>query len=183
VRKQAIGKKVKVVMEFKREIEVKQGPNAGMKREMEFATIFLKDKDNLSAKLLLNGFGKANLSKFAEENSKFYEDLVNAEKKASIAKAGLFSKKTANSYKFVDVSMNAKSAKTVENVLVNQGQLEGMIDFVFSGSRFKVRLDRQNVVIALCIQGIRVPQPDKNSEILTSISNQAKDYTKSIALQ
>lgn len=39
-------------MEFKREIEVKQGPNAGQKKEMEFATIFIKDKENLSVKVL-----------------------------------------------------------------------------------------------------------------------------------
>jgi len=39
-------------MEFKREIEVKQGPNAGQKWEMEFATLFLKDKENLSVKIL-----------------------------------------------------------------------------------------------------------------------------------
>lgn len=105
---------------------------------MEFATIFIKDKENLSVKVLQNGLAKANLSKFAEENSKFYEELVVAEKKASDAKLGLFSKKTPKIYKFVDVSMNAKSAKTVENVLVNQGVLEGMVDFVFSGSRLKL---------------------------------------------
>ena len=101
---------------------------------MEFATLFIKDKDNLSVKIVSNGLAKANLSKFAEENSKFYEELVNAEKKAVNAKIGLYSKKTANIYKFVDVSMNSKAAKTVENILVDQGTLEGMVDFVFSGS-------------------------------------------------
>lgn len=108
---------------------------------MEFATLFVKDKENLSTKIISNGLGKANLSKFAEENSKYYEELVLAEKKAATAKIGLYSKKTANIYKFVDVSMNAKSAKTVENILVDQGPLEGMVDFVFSGSRLKIRVD------------------------------------------
>lgn len=59
---------------------------------MEFATLFIKDKDNLSVKILQNGLAKANLSKFAEENSKYFEDLINAEKKASNDKVGLFSK-------------------------------------------------------------------------------------------
>lgn len=109
---------------------------------MEFATLFLKDKENLSAKILQNGFAKTNLSKFAEENSKYYEELIQAEKKASTAKEGLYSKQTPKIYKFIDVSQNSKSAKTVEEVLVDQGVLEGMIDFVFSGSRLKLRLDR-----------------------------------------
>lgn len=31
LRKSCIGKKVKVIMEFKREVEIKNGPNAGQK--------------------------------------------------------------------------------------------------------------------------------------------------------
>jgi len=58
-----------------------------------------------------------------------------------------------------------------------------MVDFVFSGSRLKLWLEWQNVLIALCIQGIRIPTPDKNSDLLTDISNAAKEYTKSIAHQ
>ena len=45
IRKTCIGKKVKVTMEFKREIEVKSGPNAGQKKTMEFATLFSKAND------------------------------------------------------------------------------------------------------------------------------------------
>ena len=59
---------------------------------MEFATLFLKDKENLSVKILQNGFAKSNLSKFAEENSKYFEEMIQAEKKASTAKVGVFSK-------------------------------------------------------------------------------------------
>ena len=44
---------------------------------MEFATVFLKEKNqNLSVLLVQGGLAKPNLSKFAEENSKFYEDLL-----------------------------------------------------------------------------------------------------------
>lgn len=32
-------------MEFKWEVELKSGPNAGQKRDMEFATVFLKEKN------------------------------------------------------------------------------------------------------------------------------------------
>lgn len=42
------------------------------------------------------GLAKSNLSKFAEENSKFYEDLMSAEKKAVGTKVGQYSKKAAN---------------------------------------------------------------------------------------
>ncbi|CAI2381554.1 unnamed protein product [Moneuplotes crassus] len=51
MRRQAIGKKVKVEMEFQREIEIKKGDLQGSKRIMEFATIFI-GKKNLSVEIL-----------------------------------------------------------------------------------------------------------------------------------
>ena len=69
VRKQAIGKKVKVEMEFQREIEIKHGDQKGNKKIMEFATIFV-GKTNLAQAILEKGFARTALSKFKEENSK-----------------------------------------------------------------------------------------------------------------
>ncbi len=103
VRKQLVGRKVKVEMEFKREVELKNGPNAGEKRTMEFASIFVHDK-NVSVQLIERGFARANLSKFAEENSKHFEKLMAAEKKALGKKVGVHSKKPAKQYRFVDTT-------------------------------------------------------------------------------
>lgn len=115
VRKVTVGKKVKVNMEFKREIEVKNGPNAGQKKTMEFATLFLKSNDqNVSEQLILKGFARTNVSKFAEENSKFAEALMKAEKVATDKKIGIHSKKEANQYRFIDTTQNSKASKQIE---------------------------------------------------------------------
>lgn len=57
--------------------------------------------------------------------------------------------------------------------------MDAVVDYVFSGSRFKLRIDRENVVIGFGLQGIRVPQPDQNSKISTQLSNEAKNFSKS----
>jgi len=125
---------------------------------MEFATLILKEKDqNISAQLVQKGFAKPNLSKFAEENSKFVEELVNAEKKAVTAKCGLHSKKEANIYKFVDTTVNAKASKTIESSIKDQGKLDAVVDYVFSGHRYKLRIDRENVIIGFGLLGVRSP--------------------------
>ena len=49
---------------------------------------------------------------------------------------------------------------------------------MFSGHRFKLRIESENVVIAFGLQGVRSPQPDKNSKEVSEISDQAKTYAK-----
>lgn len=79
---------------------------------MEFATLILKSNDqNVSEQLILKGFAKTNVSKFAEENSKFAEVLMKAEKVATEKKLGLHSKKEANIYKYIDTTVNSKASK------------------------------------------------------------------------
>lgn len=129
-------------MEFKREIEVKNGPNAGQKKTMEFATLILKSNDqNVSEQLILKGFAKTNVSKFAEENSKFAEVLMKAEKVATEKKLGLHSKKEANIYKYIDTTVNSKASKQIDQTLRDAYKMDAVVDFVFSGSRYKLRID------------------------------------------
>lgn len=74
LRKAAIGKHVKVVMEFSRTIN---------ERNMDFASLFLeKNSKNLACILLEKGLLKTNVSKSGDNASKFIEDLLAAEKKA-----------------------------------------------------------------------------------------------------
>lgn len=175
VRKAIIGKKVKIEMEYKREFEIKDGPNKGTTREMEFATIFHNGK-NISVQLLEKGFANLRLSKYAEENSKHFEDLIKAEKKSIGQKVGLHNKKPARQYKYIDTSINTKAAKTIERNLMQSGQLDAVVDYCFSGQKYKLRIDSENVIIGFGLQGAKCPQPDKNSKEITAISNTAKDY-------
>ena len=140
VRRQVIGKKVKVEMEFQREIEIKKGKYEGQKRQMEFATIFV-NKKNLAELVLEKGFAKTSLSKFKEENSKYFENLIASDTKASNKKAGIHSNKDAKIYRFMDTSKNFKAARTIYTTLTSKQTLYGVVEFTFSGQKFKIRLD------------------------------------------
>lgn len=175
VRKLIIGKKVSVNVDFSKEIEVKNGPNAGTKRTMEFGTI-LNNGKNISVSLLNQGFAKTNLQMDAAGD---FKALLDAEKKATTDKKGLHSKKNRPSnYQFADTTQNIKQAKTVEGGLISQGRIDAVVEYVFSGQRFKLRINSENALIAFCLQGVRCPQPDKNADDLTALSNDAKVYSK-----
>lgn len=178
VRRQVIGKKVKVEMEFQREIELKKGGREGEKMTMEFATIFVNDK-NLAELVLERGYAKTALSKFKEENSKYFEKLIEADSKASNKKQGVYSNKDAKIYRFIDTSKNSKAARTIYSTLSSKPSLMGVVEFCFSGQKFKIRLDSENCSIAFSLIGVKIPMPDANQPGITEISDSAKEYAKS----
>ena len=120
VRKHTIGQKVLVEMEFKKEIELKRGPNTGEKRKMEFASITCKGT-HVGVMVVEKGYARANLTKNADENSKYFEELINAEQIATKKKLGIHSKKAAKQYSFVDTTQNSKASKTLEKTLFSAG--------------------------------------------------------------
>lgn len=52
-------------------------------------------------------------------------------------------------------------------------QINGVVEYCFSGMRFKVRLDGENTAIALNVHGIKTMANDKNMPKLLELSNDA----------
>lgn len=67
-RRLLIGRKVRVEIEFSREIPSKQENEVSM--TLVFATLWLEDK-NVSEQIVLNGFAKVNVPRVDEEFTKY----------------------------------------------------------------------------------------------------------------
>jgi endonuclease YncB( thermonuclease family) len=59
----------------------------------------------------------------------------------------------------------------------------GVIEYCFSGMRFKVRLDGENTAIGLNLLGVRTMANDKNQPKLLELSNQAQEFAKDTLYQ
>ncbi len=59
---------------------------------------------------------------------------------------------------------NTKRAKEFENMLMKRPdtKLNGVVEYCFSGMRFKIRLDNENSSIAFNLLGIKTMANDKN---------------------
>ena len=91
LRKAAIGKRVRVIMEYSR--TVKQGEND---KNMDFASVLIdKTEKNIATLLLEKGLLRTNISKSGDNASKYIEDLLSAERKAVDGKHGLYSSSPA----------------------------------------------------------------------------------------
>ena len=176
LRKTSIGKCVRVVMEYSRSVKVGEAD-----KNMDFGSVFLdKNEKNVSTLLLEKGLMKTNVSKSGDNASKFIEDLLAAEKKAVEGKLGMFSSSPAPIRVFNDLVGNTKKAKDFEAIVMKRPnrKITGVIEYCFSGMRFKVRLDGENTAIALNLLGVKTMANDKNQQKLLELSNDAQQFAK-----
>lgn len=92
------------------------------------------------------------------------EDLLAAEKKAVDAKLGVHSSAQAPIRIYNDLVQNTKKAKDFEAIIMKRPnkKLNGIVEYCFSGMRFKVRLDSENTSIAFNLLGVKTMPNDKN---------------------
>jgi hypothetical protein len=66
--------------------------------------------------------------------------------------------------KFNDLVANVKKAKEFEAMIMKRPNrtVNGVVEYCFSGSRFKVRLDTESVSIAFSLLGVKVMPNDRN---------------------
>lgn len=62
-------------------------------------------------------------------------------------------------------------------------RMSGVVEYCFSGMRFKVRLDGENVAIALNLFGVKTMPNDKNQPQLLEFSNDALAFAKDTLFQ
>lgn len=62
-------------------------------------------------------------------------------------------------------------------------KINGVIEYCFSGMRFKVRLEGENTAIALNLLGVKTMANDKNQPKLLELANDAKQFAQDTLFQ
>lgn len=119
-----------------------------------------------------------------EDRSPFFDDLLAAESTAATDGKGLHSGKAASVPNFVEASENAGRAHSFLPGLKRAGRCPAVIDFVASGSRFKVLVPRENARLTLVLAGIRAPRTARNAkEKDEPFGREAHDFAVNHVLQ
>ncbi|PWN30144.1 hypothetical protein BDZ90DRAFT_247733 [Jaminaea rosea] len=119
-----------------------------------------------------------------EDRSPFFDDLLAAEATAASEAKGIHSGKAATVPNFVEASENAGRAHSYLPGLKRAGRAQAIIDFVASGSRFKVLVPRENARLTLVLAGIKAPRTARNpKEKDEPFGKEAQDFAVSHALQ
>jgi staphylococcal nuclease domain-containing protein 1 len=109
--------------------------------------------------------GLATVVRYAADNdqrSSKYDELLQAEDKAQKTLKGLHDKKNVPKHKVNDMTGNLVKCKTFLPSLQRSGRLQGVVEFVASGSRFRVYIPRETCILTFLLGGINCARSTRN---------------------
>ncbi|KAL6495805.1 Translin-1 [Orobanche gracilis] len=175
-----IGHHVNVSMEYSRKVSLTDGAAAesgsANTRLMDFGTIFLP-KDgaaaatgeggqqpgvNVAELLVARGFAAVIRHRDFEERSNHYDALLSAESRAKSGKKGMHSKKEPPAKHVTDLlTAPAKKSKDFLPFLQRSRRMSAIVEYVFSGHRYKLYIPKETCSIAFSLSGVRCPGRDE----------------------
>ncbi|GJE95916.1 nuclease domain-containing protein [Phanerochaete sordida] len=158
LRKKLIGKHVKVHVDFIR-------PREGDFEERECATVRYGNQNaNIAEQIIEKGFATAlRHRRDDEDRSPEYDKLMAAEQAAAAEGRGVHSGKEFPQPKQpLNISETHSRAAPFINGFKRQGRIAGVVDYVASGSRFKIFIPKDNQVLTLVLGGIRAPRTGRS---------------------
>ncbi|KAG8379632.1 hypothetical protein BUALT_Bualt07G0109100 [Buddleja alternifolia] len=177
LRTRLIGKQVLVSMEYSRKVSLPSGASAPSgekdKKVWDYGTIFLVnpskngDSDasgiNIAELLVARGYATVIKHRDFEERSNYYDALLSAESRAISGKKGMHSAKDPPARHMKDLleASSAKKAKDFLPFLQRERRLPAVVQFLFSGHRFKIDIQKETCSIAFSLAGVRCPIRDE----------------------
>jgi len=153
LRKKLIGHQVSVTIDYIQKAREAIGGEMGFP-EKTCCTILVSGV-NVAEALVSKGL--ATVVRYAagnDERSSRYDDLLQAEQKATKSGAGLHDKKNIPTHRVTDMTGNVTKCKQFLPFLQRAGRMQGLVEFVASGSRFRVYIPRETCIITFLLGGI-----------------------------
>ncbi|GAA5820185.1 hypothetical protein JCM11251_005517 [Rhodosporidiobolus azoricus] len=157
LRKKLVGKPVNVVIDYVK-------PAEGEYEERECATVRLPNGTNVAEYLAERGLLGVLRHRANDDNrSSDYDRLMAAEARAIAENKGIHSGRDFPAPRVVDASESATKAATFLSSFKRQGRMQAVVDFVASGSRFKIFLPKQDTKLTFVLSSIRAPRTARNT--------------------
>lgn len=176
LRSKTIGKKVKVNVEYVREI-----PNS---EDRGFATVYA-DKTNLALMLVEAGYATCVKHRLSEDRSSEYDALQAAEAVAIEKKRGQHNPSTPAKKRIADLSGKDARAKAQTAVIgfQHKGKLRGVCEYVINGARMKVFLPKESTILTVALAGVRCPQGSRAGSPGEAYGDDATQFTRELCFQ
>jgi staphylococcal nuclease domain-containing protein 1 len=181
LRKILVGRKVRCEFDFSRLTKEN--------KSMSFYSIFRTDSEkerNVNTELIEQGYAAFQSPRSDKDEMSPHLELYSAaDKVAKDKKQGIYSQKAPGNPNYADlISANKTKKKEFSSFLVGQKKLACVVEYVFAGNKFKVRIEQNKCMIPFSLLGIKGVAKDKNNtELYDKLFNQAADYSNDNILQ
>lgn len=177
LRRNAVGRKVRVVPEFQRKLPAQEavagadgapGTRARPEVDRVYAAVFVNDR-NLAEGLIAQGLAEVNHGRSSDDRSAYYDLLLDAERMAKEKKVGKHSSRPPTALTPADCQDLAspdsrERAKAFLPALQRDPRVRGIILYVIHGARFKVLVPKESCIIALSLAGVRCPATSRRDQ-------------------
>lgn len=184
LRKRLIGKTVAVTVDYIQ-------PKSEQFPEKTYCTVKIGDL-NIAEALILKGLSKVVRHRSDDENrSSEYDALLAAEANAEKSKKGLFADKTADkkdTLRIQELQSDLARSKQFLPYLQRNTRAEGVVEFIASGSRLRIYIPKETVVITFLLGGINCPKSGRTGPggVTTPsepFAEEATTFTRHMVLQ
>jgi len=186
-RKRLMDQKVRAVLDYVRP-ESKRGPTDTLP-ERPYYSVYL-DKTNVGVELVEHGLATVQPHKAGEQRSRDYEYLLFAEERAKKAQKGKHTDMSKAAIVKIHDLTSTKTAKVLEQAkgflptLRRNGKTKGVVEYVFSGSRFKLYVPRESCVINFILAVAKTPRlGSEQSKVHEPFAEEAFKFSASRAQQ
>merc|ERR1711936_80786 len=123
-----------------------------------------------------------------DQRSGKYDEPLMAEQKAEKSGKGMFDKKNIPTHRVSDMSGNPVKCKQFLPFLQRAGRMSGLVEFVASGSRFRVYIPRETCIITFLLGGIDCAKSGRtlpSGDIIKAepFGDEANSHVKEMLLQ
>ncbi|KAJ2994732.1 nuclease domain-containing protein [Globomyces sp. JEL0801] len=157
LRTRLIGQKVSIKIDYIK-------PAEGEYEQRECATI-KKGESNIAEGLVSKGYAYViKHRKDDHSRSSAYDSLLHAEEKAIEAAKGVHSTKELPIHRIIDASENLAKAKSYFAQLQRADKLKGVVEYVASGSRFRILVPTLSLRLTFILSGIKTPRSARGDQ-------------------
>merc|ERR1712088_489763 len=186
LRKKLIGHQVQVTVDYVQAARTE--PGQGSFPEKYCCTVMIGGV-NVAEALVSKGL--ATVVRYAagnDERSGKYDELLQAEEKAKETGKGLHDKKNTPTHRVSDMTGKLEKCKQFLPFLKRAGRMQGLVEYVASGSRFRVYIPRETCIITFLLGGISCPRggrtmPDGTKVEADKFGDEAATHVKEMILQ
>jgi staphylococcal nuclease domain-containing protein 1 len=152
LRKKLVGKRAQIAIDYVQ-------PRSEQFPEKTCATVTINGQ-NVAQQLVERGLAKVLRHRQDDDNrSSAYDALLVAEANAEKEKKGLFSeKKEGSTVRVQELQGDAARSKQFLSYFTKSPRNDGVVEFVSSGSRLRVYVPKESVIITLLLGGITAPR-------------------------
>lgn len=167
LRKSLIGRRVNVKVEYVRQ----PGETAVRKTPMTFATVERvsdsNKKTDVALALISTGMLTVIRHRGEEERASNYEEYLEREKVAISEKVGVHKANSQDSTtgRINDLTTqdSKRRAESMLRELSKTNPHQGIVEYISTGSRYRVYLPKKAMLITIALKAVRVPQPSRRT--------------------